>query len=63
MYPVEVKSAINRLIDKASFDCDFFFRWDLTKFFFISNMIIIKDIYSSLILSHQKLTGSQRDKY
>jgi len=26
MYPVEVKSTMNRLIDKASFDCDFFFK-------------------------------------
>ena len=26
MYPVEVKRTINRLIDKASFDCDFFFK-------------------------------------
>ena len=26
MYPVEVKSTINRLIYKASFDCDFFFK-------------------------------------
>ena len=26
MYPVEVKSAINRLIDKDNFDCDFFFK-------------------------------------
>ena len=26
MYPVEVKSTINRLIDKAIFDCDFFFK-------------------------------------
>jgi len=26
MYPVEVKSTINRLIDKASFDCAFFFK-------------------------------------
>ena len=26
MYAVEVKSAINRLIDKASFDSDFFFQ-------------------------------------
>ena len=30
MYPVEVKSTINRLIDKASFDSAFFFKWDLT---------------------------------
>ena len=35
MYPVDVKSAINRLIDKASFDYDFFYKWDLTIFFFI----------------------------
>ena len=35
MYPVEVKSTINRLIDKASFDCDFFFKCDLKIFFFI----------------------------
>jgi len=26
MYPVEVKSTMNRLIDKASFDSDFFFK-------------------------------------
>ena len=26
MYPVEVKSTINKLIDKASFDCAFFFK-------------------------------------
>ena len=26
MYPVEVKSTIKRLIDNASFDCDFFFK-------------------------------------
>jgi len=26
MYPVEVKSTMNKLIDNASFDCDFFFK-------------------------------------
>ncbi len=35
MYPVEVKSTINKLIDKASFDSAFFFKWDLTISFFI----------------------------
>ena len=35
MYPVEVKSTINKLIDKASFDSDFFFKCDLTIFSFI----------------------------
>jgi len=52
MYPVEVKITIKRLIDNASFDCDFFFKWDLTISSFICVMIINKDIYSSLILSH-----------
>ena len=41
MYPVEVKSTINRLIDKASFDSAFFFKWDLT----ISSFIKPNDNY------------------
>ncbi len=37
MYPVDVKSTINMLIDKASFDNDFFLKWDLTIISFIMN--------------------------